>query len=171
MVFMKNSYSIIIVILVIIIAVLSLMLVNTKRDEKISEVINQVNQIATTTMTTPQSVAGLDIKVLTEGNGPEAKNGDTVFVHYTGKLTDGSIFDSSHNPGRGEPLDFVLGSGRVIPGWEKGVLGMKVGEKRVLTIAPELAYGERGVTSQANGKVIIPSNATLVFDVELMEIQ
>ncbi len=166
---MKNSYSSIIVILVVIIAVLSLMLVNTKRDEKISEVINQVNQIATTTMTTPQSVAGLDIKVLAEGSGPEAKNGDTVFVHYTGKLTDGSVFDSSIP--RGTPLDFVLGSGRVIVGWEKGVLGMKVGEKRVLTIAPELAYGSREITSPANGKVIIPSNATLVFDVELVEIQ
>src|SRR5688500_19553553 len=95
--------------------------------------------------------------------GEGAKNGDIVFVHYTGKLTDGTKFDSSYD--RGEPIDIVLGAGRVIPGWEEGLQGMEVGEKRTLTIPPQLAYKEEGRPPK------IPGNATLVFDVELMGLQ
>lgn len=101
--------------------------------------------------------------------GTVAAKGDTVMVHYTGKLTNGTVFDSSI--GRGEPFGFVLGSGMVIPGWEKGILGMKVGEKKTLTIAPEDAYGAQGVSNPATGEVIIPGNATLIFDVELVEVK
>lgn len=101
--------------------------------------------------------------------GTEAVKGDMVMVHYTGKLTNGTVFDSSI--GRGEPFGFVLGAGMVIPGWEKGILGMKVGEKKTLTIAPEDAYGAQGVSNPATGEVIIPGNATLVFDVELVDIK
>lgn len=101
--------------------------------------------------------------------GTEAVKGDMVMVHYTGKLTNGTVFDSSI--GRGEPFGFVLGAGMVIPGWEKGILGMKVGEKKTLTIAPEDAYGPQGVSNPATGEVIIPANATLVFDVELVDIK
>jgi len=169
---MKNTYSSIIVILVIAVAVLSFMLIKDKNDEQISNVVNQLNQQATTTMATEQtvqSIPGLDIKLVQLGTGAVAENGKTVFVHYTGKLTDGTVFDSSIP--RGEPIDFKLGAGMVIQGWDKGILGMKVGEKRVLTIAPELAYGSRGITNPANGKTIIPENATLVFDVELVDVK
>ena len=81
-------------------------------------------------------------------------------MHYEGRLTDGTVFDTSYS--RGQPFGFTLGSGQVIRGWEEGVAGMKIGEKRRLTIPPELGYGERGAGA------LIPPNATLVFDVELI---
>jgi FKBP-type peptidyl-prolyl cis-trans isomerase len=96
------------------------------------------------------------------GEGEAAKNGDRVTVHYTGWLLDGKKFDSSKD--HGKPLDFTLGGGEVIPGWDQGVAGMKVGGKRKLTIPPKLGYGARG----AGG--VIPPNATLVFEVELLKI-
>jgi rhodanese-related sulfurtransferase len=109
---------------------------------------------------TPAQAAELQIEVTQVGTGTVAENGMQVQVHYTGTLQDGTVFDSSRN--RGEPLAFVLGEGRVIKGWEQGIAGMRVGEKRILTIPPELGYGAQG----AGG--VIPPNATLVFDVELM---
>jgi len=96
------------------------------------------------------------------GTGAEAKPGDRVSVHYTGWLTDGTKFDSSKD--RGTPFAFSLGAGEVIQGWDQGVAGMKVGGKRKLTIPSELGYGARG----AGG--VIPPNATLIFDVELLDI-
>lgn len=102
----------------------------------------------------------LQMEDLTVGDGAEAVAGKTVSVHYTGRLTDGSKFDSSLD--RGEPFSFRLGAGQVIKGWDQGVAGMKVGGKRKLTIPPELGYGAGGFPGA------IPPNATLVFEVELL---
>ena len=104
--------------------------------------------------------SGLQYQILQAGDGDVAKAGKLVKVHYTGWLTDGTKFDSSVD--RGEPLEFKLGAKQVIAGWDEGVTGMKVGEKRRLVIPSKLAYGKRG----AGG--VIPPDATLVFEVELV---
>jgi FKBP-type peptidyl-prolyl cis-trans isomerase len=105
----------------------------------------------------------LIIEDLTVGNGATASAGQYVSVHYTGWLTNGQKFDSSVD--RNDPFEFRLGAGQVISGWDQGVAGMQVGGKRKLTIPPNLAYGSRG----AGG--VIPPNATLVFEVELLAIR
>jgi len=107
--------------------------------------------------------SGLQYEDLVVGDGQEAKSGDTVSVHYTGWLTDGTKFDSSLD--RGEEFEFPLGAGRVIKGWDEGVAGMKIGGKRKLTIPPELGYGDRGAGA------LIPPGATLIFEVELFGIK
>jgi len=104
----------------------------------------------------------LKIEVLQEGTGEEAKNGDNVSVHYVGTLQDGTKFDSSID--RGTPFSFDLGAGKVIKGWDLGVSGMKIGEKRKLTIPSDLAYGDDGIPN------VIPPKATLIFEVELLDI-
>ncbi|MEK7512858.1 MAG: FKBP-type peptidyl-prolyl cis-trans isomerase [Patescibacteria group bacterium] len=104
----------------------------------------------------------LKIDDITVGTGLEIKHGKRAVVHYTGTLADGTKFDSSLD--RGEPFVFTLGAGEVIKGWDYGVIGMKVGGKRKLTIPPELGYGSRAVGP-------IPANSTLTFEVELLEIR
>jgi len=108
-------------------------------------------------------LGGLQINDKTVGTGTEAANGDRVTVHYTGRLSDGTKFDSSLD--RDQPFEFVLGEGRVIQGWEKGVLGMKVGGQRELVIPPEMGYGAQGAGD------VIPPNAVINFDIELLEVQ
>ncbi len=98
-----------------------------------------------------------------EGTGPEAQSGDTLAVHYTGYLADGTKFDSSFD--RGAPFEFTIGEGKVIKGWEIGITGMKKGEIRKLIIPPQYGYGEAGFPG------VIPGNATLAFEVELIEIK
>ncbi|WP_435577763.1 peptidylprolyl isomerase [Gilvibacter sp.] len=107
--------------------------------------------------------SGLYYKLIQEGDGVKAEAGKTVAVHYKGMLADGMVFDSSYN--RGNPIEFPLGMGQVIPGWDEGIQLLKVGDKARLVIPSELGYGSRG----AGG--VIPPNATLVFDVELMEVK
>lgn len=107
---------------------------------------------------------GLIIEEIVVGDGAEAKVYNKVVVDYTGKLEDGTVFDSSSKPGSG-PYTFTLGVGSVIKGWDLGVAGMKVGGKRKLTVPAELGYGDRGAGD------VIPPGATLVFDVELLEVE
>ena len=108
---------------------------------------------------------GLQIKTTTPGTGTAVvKAGDTVSVLYTGKLQDGTVFDASSKHGN-QPFDFTVGQGMVIKGWDQGLLGAKVGEKRTLTIPGDLAYGPQGIPGT------IPPNATLIFDVEVLSIK
>jgi FKBP-type peptidyl-prolyl cis-trans isomerase len=106
--------------------------------------------------------AKLVIEDVRVGTGKEATAGKSVTVHYTGRLTDGTVFDSSVD--KNQPFSFPLGGGQVIAGWDQGVAGMKVGGKRKLTIPPDLGYG-------SSGKGEIPPNATLLFEVELLEVK
>ena len=107
--------------------------------------------------------SGLQYADLVIGDGAEAVVGKTVEVHYTGWLEDGTVFDSSLK--RGKPFSFILGAGNVIKGWDEGVAGMRAGGKRRLVIPPELGYGSNGI------KDVIPPNATLTFDVELINLK
>ena len=110
-----------------------------------------------------KTASGLEYIEVEAGTGTQAEAGKTVSVHYTGKFQDGKVFDSSIS--RGEPITFQLGKGKVIKGWDEGIALMKVGGKAQFIIPPDLAYGERG----AGG--VIPPNATLVFDVELVAVK
>jgi peptidylprolyl isomerase len=107
------------------------------------------------------SSTGLQWKDVVVGTDAEVKNGSTVSVHYTGTLVNGAKFDSSYD--RGEPFTVIVGAGQVIPGWEEGLLGMKVGGKRELVIPPSLAYGSRDLG-------VIPPNSTLQFVVEVISV-
>ena len=125
--------------------------------------VDLVQIITDTSKAKDEALTNLKIQDLKEGEGPAAQEGDTLLVHYTGWLADGTKFDSSHD--HNQPFTpFKLGAGQVILGWDKGLIGMKVGGKRKLTIPPELAYGEKGSSPT------IPPNATLTFEVELLRI-
>lgn len=108
------------------------------------------------------TMSNVTAELLVEGSGSMAEVGDRVFVNYIGTLANGTKFDSSYD--RGVPIDFILGTGAVILGWDQGIAGMKVGEKKRLTIPPELGYG-------ANAVGPIPANSTLVFEVELVKVE
>ncbi|OHB24356.1 MAG: hypothetical protein A2542_01365 [Parcubacteria group bacterium RIFOXYD2_FULL_52_8] len=132
--------------------------------------MNSSNGTPTTPAGTPESTAtpspaanGLQVQDVVVGTGTEAKAGDTVSVHYTGTLENGTKFDSSVD--RGQPFRFPLGAGMVIQGWDLGVAGMKEGGKRHLVIPASLAYGA------ASPSPLIPANSTLVFDVELIKVE
>ncbi len=113
-----------------------------------------------------ESSDGVNIAIISEGTGEGIVSGDAISVNYAGMLTDGTVFDSNIDPkfNHVEPYEFVLGAGEVIPGWDVGLVGMKVGEKRIIEVSPEYAYGATGYPP------VIPPNATLVFQVELVEI-
>ena len=129
-------------------------LMNDSGEETVTEAAGAENTVTTD--------SGLQYVVIEEGDGASPQPGQRVFVHYVGTLEDGTKFDSSRD--RGRPFDFTIGQGQVIKGWDEGVGDMKVGDRRKLIIPPELGYGARG----AGG--VIPPNATLIFDVELLRI-
>ncbi len=122
------------------------------------------NQPPAATGLTNEGVTALRIEDLKEGSGPQAITSNTVRVQYIGRLVDGKQFDTSCQPGR-SPFEFTLGAGQVIPGWESGIVGMRVGGQRRLIIPANLAYGERSPSPD------IPPNSALIFDVELLEIR
>jgi len=123
-------------------------------------VMGMVLAVEGQTLTSP---SGVTVEILKPGTGPLPQTGQKVVVHYTGTLTDGKKFDSSRD--RGQPFSFTLGAGQVIKGWDEGLAMMNVGTRARLTIPPQLGYGARG----AGG--VIPPNATLIFDVELIAAQ
>ncbi len=166
---MKKSGTIVSVL--IIIALIALVVYTQSHRETMPESTNTTTttQSSNTTPMQPTETTtadGLKITIVKEGTGAGAVNGNSVSVNYTGMLTDGKVFDSNVDPkfGHVEPFTFTLGTHMVIAGWEEGVLGMKVGEKRHLVIPASLGYGSRG----AGG--LIPPNATLEFDVEVLSI-
>ena len=131
-----------------------------------------LNQTLNMTDEQKQPVSESDALIMKDediGTGEVATNGSLVTVHYTGRLEDGTVFDSSVS--RGEPFQFPLGYGSVIKGWDLGVAGMKIGGKRQLTIKSEYAYGSAGIKNPQTGEYLIPANATLIFDVELLGVQ
>lgn len=150
---MKKSW-IIIVIIILTVAAIFFYFSKGNKYQKESDTI--------TTVDSKQKVSDLVIEDIVVGTGTEATAGKKVTVNYKGTLTNGTQFDSSYD--RGEPFSFVLGAGDVIKGWDDGVAGMLVGGSRKLTIAPNLAYGDRSVGQ-------IPGNSTLLFEVELLKVE
>lgn len=157
-----NKLAITVIIVIIAIAAIAIyfVLFSSQKPQTISPADNQTSEKPTARSF---EIQGMKVEVLREGSGSfEAKDGKTVTVHYIGTLTDGTKFDSSVD--RNAPFTFTLGENRVIKGWELGVAGMKLGEKRKLTIPSELAYGPRGFLGK------IPPNATLIYEVEVLRI-
>jgi len=150
----KNTILLIIIILVILAALYMVMSPSSLMAPSGESYENNTSTIKT--------MDQVKIETLKEGTGEVSKNGDVLTVHYTGTLEDGTKFDSSVD--RGDPFVFTIGQGYVIQGWEQGMLGMKVGEKRRLTIPSSLGYGANGVPGA------IPGNATLIFEVEMLKI-
>jgi FKBP-type peptidyl-prolyl cis-trans isomerase len=157
----RNQRIAIIVVVVLLIAAAAFLVYSTSRPEQPDAEQSATGLPDITNLTTTDT--GLQYKDVTVGNGAEAQAGKTVSVHYTGWLTDGTKFDSSVD--RGQPFSFLLGAGGVIAGWDEGVAGMKAGGKRILVIPSDLGYGASG----AGG--VIPPNATLIFEVELLDVK
>ena len=154
-----KKITILIIILIVIVLGGYFLFQNPQNDKDLKAELKEGVEQKTTSNT--YEIRGMKVETLKQGAGAETKNGDKVSVHYTGTFENGTKFDSSVD--RGVPFSFTLGAGQVIQGWDLGVLGMKVGEKRKLTIPYNLAYGEAGYGP-------IPAKATLIFEVELLGI-
>ena len=165
----NHSIKYIAVFLIITVLIIVVMVRMTTVSKVKIDNLDNVNNTAT--ITNPVSVDVKDDKklIINKDKNMEqiAKNGDILVMNYTGKLSNGTAFDSNVDPkfGHVQPFQFTLGAGQVIKGWDEGLLGMKVGEKKTLTIPPEKAYGVSGIGNT------IPPNATLIFDVELVAIK
>ena len=153
--------------LIVIVVIGFLVFISIKINRPIGPGMDPNAKINQETMQNTQQVEGVKITILKEGTGDVAKTGDTVAMNYTGRLADGTVFDSNVDPKfkHVEPFIFTIGAGQVIKGWDQGLVGMKVGGKRKLTIPASLAYGDRSPSPA------IPANSTLVFEVELLKIE
>ncbi len=157
----KEKLNMVFYVLIVLVVLLVLVLITINGKREMNNNIQQPNDVSATIP------AGLKITTLVEGTGNAVKAGDTVAMNYTGTLADGTVFDSNIDPkfNHVQPFVFTVGDGKVIKGWDLGIAGMKVGEKRTLEIAPDLAYGAAGYPP------VIPQNATLSFEVELLAIK
>lgn len=162
----KNTKITIIISIVVILVIAALLYFAFKEKTQAPTENNEVNtnQASALNSINQNNESKMKIEILKEGAGVESKAGDKLTVNYTGFLENGTKFDSSLNPGR-TPFVFTVGAGDVIQGWDQGMLGMKVGEERKLTIPPELGYGAYGA-----GNGLIPPNSTLIFIVDLLKI-
>lgn len=160
---MNKNLKILLIITAIIITAAGI-LIFSKNASQNKEANNNLNNINNQNQMKNETLAdGLQIIDEVVGTGTEATAGNTVSVNYVGILTDGKKFDSSYD--RNQPFSFVLGTGKVIKGWDEGVAGMRVGGKRKLVIPPDLAYGNQNI-----GNGLIPPNSTLIFEVELLDV-
>jgi FKBP-type peptidyl-prolyl cis-trans isomerase len=158
---MEKNLATILSVIILVIAILAIGVYFFNQNTKNQETnMNQQNQDEQNNQTSV--VQEIKIEIIKEGEGEAVKSGDQITVNYVGTLEDGTVFDSSIE--RGQPFPFTVGMNSVIQGWEIGVLGMKVGETRKLTIPPQLAYGERGVSG------VIPPNSSLIFEISLLKI-
>lgn len=153
------------IVLILVVVGAFLVLKNNETEKMSNNPVNSEPKTEAVASSSGQIVteSGLKIEEIKVGEGKEVKPGDTVTIHYAGTLENGKKFDSSYD--RNEPFQTQIGVGQVIEGWDEGVVGMKVGGKRKLTIPSDLAYGERG----AGG--VIPPNATLIFELELLDVK
>ena len=149
---MSNPRTLIIALLILVALVVGYLIFSNNK--------NQTTDMAPSNNSQTQA-SNLKIEDIQVGTGKEVVSGDNIVIHYKGTLTDGTKFDSSYD--RGEPFETQIGVGQVIKGWDEGVVGMKVGGKRKLTIPPEMGYGNRAVGP-------IPANSTLIFEVELVDV-
>lgn len=158
---MSKTYIILIIIIVIILVATGIYYA-TKSGQSTQGKFKKQKSSESQTSLNSFDIQGMKVEIIKEGSGKEAKVGDNIVVNYVGTLEDGSKFDSSID--RQQPFPYTLGQNRVIQGWELGLLGMKVGEQRRLTIPPELGYGFQGRPP------VIPENATLIFDIDMLSI-
>ncbi len=156
---MKNKFIIVLIILILIVIGTYFLAQGSPKNSE-AALSQSVNQDQNNSIN--YGIQDMKIETLQEGAGDVVKVGDTITVNYVGTLLDGTKFDSSID--RGQPFQFTPGQNSVIQGWELGVIGMKVGEKRKLTIPPELGYGANGAGE------VIPPNATLIFEIDLLSI-
>lgn len=157
----KNEYKKIALVVLLVVAIVLIVIqnINPMSNIKNDKQINNFNGISKQVIVNVENNKNMEEKI--------SKKGDVLTMNYTGRLENGTVFDSNVDPrfGHVEPFKFILGAGQVIAGWDEGLVGMKIGEKKTLVIPPEKAYGQRAIGD------IIPANSTLVFDVELVGIE
>jgi FKBP-type peptidyl-prolyl cis-trans isomerase len=165
----KGNISVIVSLIIVVIfagVIIYVLMYKTKKLNSLENINTNQEQSTENTNIGESNNTSKDNMEKVSKNGLSAQAGDILVMNYTGRLTDGTVFDSNVDPkfSHVEPFEFTLGAGQVIKGWDEGLLGMKVGEKKTLTITPDKGYGDRAIG-------LIPANSTLIFDVELVAIK